>query len=146
MPTMSKTSSESVSPRPWVLIVDDDADNRELLAEFLEYAGYPSCTCGTGKEAHAVLDERDPPCLVIADIHMADVDGRAFVEQLRRREGMAELPVVFVTGVDAARLGPMREAVLTKPVDLDVLVKLVSHHCDASGHCDAGGANAQQSS
>lgn len=139
MPATTETPAAVAAPTPWILIVDDDVDNRELLAEFLEYAGYHARTCGTGREAHAVLDEWPHPCLVLADVHMADIDGRTFVQQLRRREGMADLPVVFVTGVDSTRLGPMREAVLTKPVDLDVLVKLVSNHCD-DGHCDAGDA------
>jgi CheY-like chemotaxis protein len=115
--------------KPWVLIIDDDQDNRELLAEFLEVGDYVAVSCGAAAEAERILDTRPPPCLVISDVRMPDMDGRTFVARLRARPGFEETPVVFVTGTAASLLGPMNEPVLTKPVDLDALMTAVDRHC-----------------
>ena len=120
---------ESSVSAPWVLIIDDERDNRELLAEFLEVAGYGARTCGSAAEANQILDAEGLPCLVIADVRMPDVDGPTFVEDLRKRPGFADLPVIFVTGMDVGRLGSLRDQVLAKPLDLEALMGIVDRHC-----------------
>jgi CheY-like chemotaxis protein len=130
--------SESAPPSPWVLIIDDERDNRELLAEFLELAGYGAITCGSAAEANQILDAEGPPCLVIADVRMPDVDGPTFVAALRQRPGFSALPVIFVTGLDVGRLGTIREQVLAKPLDLDVLMEIVERHCGSETGRDTG--------
>jgi CheY-like chemotaxis protein len=127
----SAALSESAASAPWVLIIDDERDNRELLAELLEVAGYGARTCGSAAEAHQILATEGMPCLIIADVRMPDVDGPTFVDMLRRRPGFAELPVIFVTGMDVGRLGNLREQVLAKPLDLEALMEIVDRHCGA---------------
>lgn len=119
--------------KPWVLIVDDDEDNRELLAEFLSGEEYAAVSCGAAADAERILDSRSPPCLVISDVRMPDMDGRTFVARLRKRRGLEETPVVFVTGNTASSLGTIDEPVLTKPVDLDALMNAVVRHCGTGG-------------
>jgi CheY-like chemotaxis protein len=128
--------SESAASSPWVLIIDDERDNRELLAEFLELAGYGAITCGSAAEANQILDTEGVPCLVIADVRMPDVDGPTFVAALRERPGFADLPVIFVTGMDVGRLGTLREQVLAKPLDLDALMAIVDRHCGSEATSD----------
>jgi len=123
--------------KPWVLIIDDDEDNRELLAEYLTTGDYAAVSCGAAAEAERVLDSRPPPCLVISDVRMPDMDGRTFVAKLRARAGFEDTPVVFVTGTAASALGPIREPVLTKPIDLDALMVAVNRHCGTGGSAAA---------
>lgn len=128
----SAALSQSAESAPWVLIIDDERDNRELLAEFLEMAGYGARTCGSAAEAYGILEAEGVPCLVIADVRMPDIDGPTFVEALRQRPGFADLPVIFVTGMDVGRLGSLREQVLAKPLDLEALMEIVDRHCGAN--------------
>src|SRR5690349_8261177 len=116
----------------WVLIVDDDADNRELLAELLASVGYEGVTCGSADEAERVLDSRGRPSVVIADVRLPDRQGPRFVADLRSRQGFAETPVVFVTGTSPDRMAKLDDPVLVKPVDLDELVTFVARHCAQS--------------
>jgi CheY-like chemotaxis protein len=88
-------TTEIDGSKPWVLIVDDDEDNRELLAEFLAVADYATLSCGAASEAEKILDSQPPPCLVISDVRMPDMDGRTFVANLRARAGFEETPVIF---------------------------------------------------
>jgi CheY-like chemotaxis protein len=63
-----------------VLVVDDDADVREALAELVATSGRPVFTAADGGEALELLDaDAVPrPCLVLLDLMMAPMDGRAF--------------------------------------------------------------------
>jgi CheY-like chemotaxis protein len=126
-------TTEIDGSKPWVLIVDDDEDNRELLAEFLAVADYATLSCGAASEAEKILDSQPPPGLVISDVRMPDMDGRTFVANLRARAGFKETPVIFVTGTAASALGPIKEPVLTKPIDLDSLMDVVNRHCGTGG-------------
>jgi CheY-like chemotaxis protein len=114
---------------PWVLVIDDDQDNRELLAELIESAGYEVASCGSGIDAATVLDKRGKPCVVLADVLMPDMHGTAFVESMKRRPGFEDTPVIFVTGANPSTLAHIEATVLRKPYDLDVLLDLVSRHC-----------------
>ena len=116
----------------WVLIVDDDVDNRELLAELLASVGYEGVTCGSADEAEQVLDARGRPSVVIADVKLPDRQGPRFVADMRSRQGFAQIPVVFVTGTSPDRMAKLEDPVLVKPVDLDQLVTFVARHCDQS--------------
>ena len=114
----------------WALIIDDDEDNRELLAEFLQSAGYPVVSCGTAADADKILDARGKPGVVVSDVRLPDMYGPAFVGAMKRRPGFEDTPVIFVTGSQASALGTVSDPVLTKPFDMDVLMNLVSRWCD----------------
>lgn len=116
----------------WVLIIDDDRDNRELLAEFLQTDGYTVVSCGTAAEANAILDGRGKPSVILADVLLPDMKGTTFVEGMRTRAGFADTPVIFLTGLDSRTLEDRPEMVLTKPYDLEELMRLVSQRYDAS--------------
>jgi two-component system nitrogen regulation response regulator NtrX len=115
----------------WILVVDDDDDNRELIVEVLNHAGYDATSVDGGSAALALLKEQKP-CLVLTDLWMRDMDGVELLRQARDLLGAAVPPFVFVTGVDASRLGDVSGAVLTKPLNFDHLVELVGQHCGAA--------------
>ncbi|HET7293938.1 MAG TPA: response regulator [Vicinamibacteria bacterium] len=110
-----------------VLVVDDDETTGELLEATLLDAGY-DVAVAAGGAAGLELAERFKPHLVLLDLRMPGLDGRAFLEAYRRGRGR-KAAVAVVTAVRdgaavAARLGA--QGVLEKPFDLSELLNLVA--------------------
>ena len=116
-----------------VLVVDDDADIRETIVEVLEDAGYHAVGAADGIEALAQLrDPDDHWCVVLLDLMMPNMDGRAFRAHQLQDPALSPIPVVIVSAMndveDAAdQLGVA--AHVTKPVPLARLVELVDRFC-----------------
>ena len=110
-----------------LLVVEDDADIRETLAEALEGEGYLVFTARHGREALDRLEFGLRPALILLDLMMPVMNGLEFLSELRTRPGFSRTPVVVVSanqGYEAEDLGA-RE-VLRKPITLDTLFKVVS--------------------
>ncbi len=103
---------------PVILVVDDEAVNRDLVTEILEACGYAVVAAADGEEALAALAAR--PCdLVLSDMRMPRMDGMALLQALERRG--PHPPVIFMTGyasvdeaVDAVKAGAY--GYITKPL------------------------------
>ncbi len=92
-----KLSSEvSASPRK-VLIVDDELEIRETLAEILTGARHQVVTVGSGSEALERM-AAEPYDVILTDIRMPDIDGRALYQEIKLRWPERVGRVVFVTG------------------------------------------------
>ncbi|HYQ16466.1 MAG TPA: response regulator [Polyangiaceae bacterium] len=110
-----------------ILLVEDDLDNLELLASFLEGEG--AQTFGAGSIAAALALTADHPIdAVVSDLELADGDGCGLLAELKNRDGRTELPAIAVTGYSeqkwrnkAAGCGFHRYAV--KPYSLESLVE-----------------------
>jgi len=116
-----------------VLVVDDEADVRDVLRLVLERHGARVVTAGSVAEAVASV-EAERPDLVVSDIGMPGSDGYALLEQLRSRAWPDGPPAVALTAYaspdDAARaLAAGFRAHLAKPVDpravLDTIAELL---------------------
>ncbi len=123
-----------------VLLVEDDDDNRELMAEVLMVAGCTVHSVASGPEALRTLSER-PVDVVVTDLGMPGMGG---LEMARAaREIAPSVPVVVVTGwtehqgVERAR-GREVDAVLVKPVDPDQLTRVVTAALEARGRAPRG--------
>jgi CheY-like chemotaxis protein len=110
-----------------VLLVEDDEDNRELMAEVLEGAGYQVLTAASGAAGLRALAEHSVD-VVVTDVGMPGMGG---LEVARAAKEIAPgVPVVVVTGyteredISSAR-GREVDAVLVKPVDPDALIAAV---------------------
>jgi diguanylate cyclase (GGDEF)-like protein len=77
-----------------ILLVDDRASNREVIAALLRPQGHTVLEASHGKEALARV-RMETPDLVITDILMPLMDGYEFVRQLRSDETLKEIPVIF---------------------------------------------------
>jgi DNA-binding response OmpR family regulator len=101
-----------------VLVVEDEALIRLILAETLAEQRFEVIEAGTGDEAARLIDGPDGFDLLVTDIQMPGaLDGIAVGAHARRRH--ADIPVIYVTGRpdSMARLGPAgpRDAIVFKP-------------------------------
>lgn len=79
-----------------VLIVEDEADIRDLLAFHLEREGYQVSKSRTGADALRHV-KASPPDLILLDIMLPEVDGLEVCRRLRREPATAALPIVMLT-------------------------------------------------
>jgi CheY-like chemotaxis protein len=121
---------------PSVLVVDDNEDIRESLMDFLEDHGIAATGAIDGLDALAKLGTaRALPCLIILDLMMPNMDGRAFRQAQMRDPGLRGIPVVVVSAyrdVQSLINGLEIKDHLPKPLDLDALLDVVREHCFTS--------------
>ena len=90
------SSEASASPRK-ILVVDDEAEIRETLAEILSGAQHNVATAGSGREALERMASEHFD-VILTDIRMPDLDGRALYREIERRWPERAAHVVFVSG------------------------------------------------
>ena len=115
-----------------VLVVDDEADSRGVLAMLLEMEGYAVQQAGDGLQALEALRGGPAPCVVLLDLMMPRLDGWGVLREMRAVPALADIPVVLVSGVaDIEGETDLRGVVasLTKPVDVDVLLATIQTCC-----------------
>ena len=83
--------------RRTVLVVDDEAEIRQMLADILDNAGHEVVTAASGHEALERISEAHFD-VIVTDIRMPDLDGRALYREIERRWPERSRRVVFVTG------------------------------------------------
>jgi CheY-like chemotaxis protein len=111
-----------------VLVIDDDLDIRQVLAEVLTDAGYDVDCAQDGGEAVAKLRAGARPSVILLDLWMPGVNGFGFRSAQLASAETAGIPVVVVTagGVAPREMAVLGLAyVLHKPVDLEVLLRVV---------------------
>ena len=115
-----------------ILVVDDQAGMRMLLATLLEDAGYDVVEAAHGQAALTYLGAAtELPGLILLDIAMPVMTGWAFLAELHRDERLASIPVMLMTalGPAAARSAPgPAVAYIEKPIDIDRLLSSVRAH------------------
>src|SRR5260221_1545633 len=109
-----------------VLVVDDNALNRDLLYEELTFRGMEVVTAAGGRDALELLG-RQSFDVVLLDIMMPGVDGLAVLREIRKTKSVAELPIIMTTARDTRSsvvyaLDAGANDYVTKPIDLLVLM------------------------
>lgn len=119
---------------PFVLVVDDEPDIRELVSEILVDEGYRVMTAENGEKARHALRERRPD-LILLDIWMPDTDGISLLKEWAAA-GELPCPVIMMSGhgtvetaVEATRLGAYD--FLEKPLSLAKLLLTVERALEA---------------
>jgi adenylate cyclase len=105
-----------------VLVIDDDATARELIADHLKAEGFSVVTAAGGVEGLKLAKESRPTAITL-DVMMPDLDGWSVLAALRQDPELAEIPVIMITIVDEQRRGIALGAAgyLTKPIDRERL-------------------------
>lgn len=88
-----------------VLIVDDDANERSLLASYLKHRGLDVRQAGDGLEALYTLSSKEKPDVVLLDMNMPRMDGQTTVQRIRNCSQHRDVPVFAVTGETASDCG-----------------------------------------
>jgi len=126
--TTVEAGIEPIKRPKWILVVDDDEDNRDSIVEVLNDGGYEAKGASGGEHALAILGV-ERPCLVLVDFFMSDMDGRELLLRVRRLLKAEAPQFVFVTGAHPSNLEDISGAILFKPLDVKQLLGVVAHHC-----------------
>jgi CheY-like chemotaxis protein len=117
---------------PTILVVEDDADIREAIADVLEAQGYRVVTAANGQEGLARLHEIRNPDLILLDLMMPVMDGTEFLVALRGSDVLGTVPVVVLSawsGEAGPEVESMTAGFVKKPISLDALLEVVERFC-----------------
>lgn len=121
----------SSTPPAVVLIIDDDRDTRESLAEALADHGLPIVTAANGEEGiRMALHHR--PRLILLDLMMPVMSGWDVRPAMKRIPELRDIPVVVLSGVDDVHHQVTYldvDGYLRKPIDLKILLEVVKGYC-----------------
>lgn len=115
--------------KPIILVVDDAADNIQLLSGLLKNQ-YKVKASTSGEKAIAIANKSPQPNLILLDVIMPNMDGYQVCEALKKNDNTKQIPVVFVSGKttqEDMNKGMALGAVgyLQKPVQLAELEKII---------------------
>ena len=135
LPVMADAAS------PKIMIVDDEPITLDVLAGFLEEAGYASTVLTEDSPGALALARAENPDLVLLDLMMPEVDGFEILSGIRAEEGWQHLPVIVLTAaadaetkLRALKLGATD--FLAKPVDASELVLRIRNTLAAKAYHD----------
>jgi two-component system, cell cycle response regulator DivK len=128
---------EQRTPLKTVLVVEDYADSRFMMARLLEMSGYRVLEAENGREAVGIA-ERECPDVVLMDLQMPVLDGFTATSIIRRIESLCRVPVIAVSAQStedyvaaARRVGC--DHFVAKPVDFDLLLGFVRECTEGEG-------------
>lgn len=129
----SNTSNSANEPRvPRVLIVEDDANNRDLAQRIVRHAGCEPLLALDGRQALAVA-EAERPDLILMDLSLPEMDGWQATRWLKARPELSRIPIVALTanamaGDEAGARAAGCDGYLTKPYKPRDLLEVLQAH------------------
>jgi CheY-like chemotaxis protein len=112
-----------------ILVVDDDDDVREAVADLLRDEGFVVDTAENGRVALEVLKEHTAS-LIFLDLEMPEIDGDAFLRIARGDARLASIPIVVITASRTHSL-PTGVRIVHKPCSAETLVEIAQAHVGA---------------
>jgi DNA-binding NarL/FixJ family response regulator len=119
----------SVGEQKQLLLIDDDPNLILLVKDYLEFRGYEVKTAGNGREALEVLEDNLPD-MIICDVMMPEMDGYAFVKQVRENPSTEWVPILFLSAKGQSQdrvrgLNTGADVYMVKPFEPEELVAQV---------------------
>jgi DNA-binding NtrC family response regulator len=111
-------------PKRKILVVDDEESMRYFLNRSLKRKGFAVETVESGEAALAAV-ERDPPDLILLDLHLPGIDGIEVLRELRQRKTLSLVLLMTGFGTVERALDAMREGAadfVTKPFETEVVL------------------------
>ncbi len=87
------------TPHLLMLAIDDEVSIQLILQHYFK-ENFSVITKGNGKEALAWMQEGNIPDIIVADINMPEMDGNAFIDQVRSSGFLKNIPMVMLSGSD----------------------------------------------
>lgn len=113
-----------------VLVVDDDQDNREILVELLDSAGYSAVGAENGSRALSALEEGLDPDLIVTDLQMPVMSGWDLCESLKQHPNLRSIPIVLLCAMAAKERGKLQvDDAFEKPTDTQALLSRIAELC-----------------
>jgi len=128
---LSKLKSTSNDSDAFALVVEDQANERELLAGILRMNGYRVATASDGNEALKYLEENPAPAFILVDMHMPGCDGVELVRRIRSSVELKNIRVYVVSGSNRDECDLAPESVdgwYTKPLAPLKLIKAMANN------------------
>lgn len=123
----SQVSNASRHQECCVLVVDDETDIRECVADLLEREGYSTRQAPDGAVALALAHSAPRPSAIVLDLMMPVMNGWQFRERQLADPAIAGIPVIVVSAANGHEL--KANAALAKPFEIDALLSTVEHVC-----------------
>lgn len=116
-----------------ILVVDDDADIRNVINYILTDGGYEVRELGNGHGVdNAIADSR--PDVILLDVVLGDMDGRDICRELKEAPATKAIPIIIISATHAHvdhEKGCHADDYLPKPFDIDVLLQKVNFYTAA---------------
>jgi CheY-like chemotaxis protein len=114
-----------------ILVVDDDPNLVRLISKFLTLEGFAPVSASNGEEALKFLRGGSTVSVILLDLRMPVMDGWTFRREQRGDPGLAEIPVVVLSGVEMDGVQEMDvAAAFHKPVSFSEVVSVVRRLCE----------------
>jgi two-component system cell cycle response regulator DivK len=125
-----------------ILVVEDDDDNRVLLAKLLDAQGYEVFEAADGGEAIEIVTSEKPD-LVLMDMGLPHVSGYDATRAIKKKPELCEIPIVALTAFAMEQdkqkvLDAGCDGYLTKPYDIFELLERIKEYLEGNGN---GGSN-----
>ncbi len=115
---------------PHVLVIEDDRSIREMLSQALEIEGYKVSAAANGAEGIRLLNEGPLPGVILLDLMMPVMNGWQFMEAKKALPpNLQAVPVAVISAYSERAQELPCQAILKKPIDLDVLLEMVEKYC-----------------
>lgn len=116
-----------------ILLVDDDIDLCDTLADILSVSGYAVACAHDGREALLELRSHARPALILLDIMMPVMDGWQFRAEQLADPAVAQIPVVVLTAAHHLERPIDADALVYKPFETRELLGIISSIIDSKG-------------
>lgn len=136
------------NPKPHILVVDDNANNRDLIARRLERAGYRATLAEDGSQALERLTT-EAFDLIVLDVMMPGISGTEVLRLVRQDYSQLQLPIIMATAKDQSEdivsaLDLGANDYVTKPIDFPVLMARIHSQLKAKQTAAAGSGQKEQ--
>ncbi len=119
---------------PFVLVVDDDTDNLNMLGRILSSVGFKVCLITNGEDALTAFLEQKPS-IIILDLKMKGMDGMEFAQRIRGLPSDNQVPIIMITASPSSKNRDLAFKVgvnqfLCKPVREQTFFEEIGHLID----------------
>ncbi|MBL4675594.1 MAG: response regulator, partial [Mucilaginibacter sp.] len=122
--TYINMNTDGLRSRP-ILIVDDNATNREILTTQLKQWQFDPISAGSGEEALNIVEQNEKIALVITDMDMPVMDGEQLAEKIRSKRPGLPLILLSSVGYEQLKGRELFDIILSKPVKHALLEKYI---------------------